>query len=152
MTVTREHIRHSNLIENVKTKSAINDSMIAWEYLSCVDELSLDVVLETHRLVMCNIWPSIAGKLRTVNVTVGGRVCPYYDQVPALLNDYLNYMGHPELHDPTKLHVEFENIHPFRDGNGRVGRLIMWWHEIKCGMEPTLIKYEDRWTYYGWFE
>lgn len=47
-----------------------------------------------------------------------------------------------------KLHAKFENIHPFRDGNGRVGRLIMNYILLKKGYPLLDIKFENRPEYY----
>lgn len=50
------------------------------------------------------------------------------------------------------LHIVFEKIHPWMDGNGRTGRIFMNWHRIKIlGLPLKTIKYEDRFDYYKWF-
>lgn len=50
------------------------------------------------------------------------------------------------------LHIEFEHIHGFMDGNGRLGRLLMNWQRIKVGL-PILIIYEsEKSNYYQWFK
>lgn len=50
------------------------------------------------------------------------------------------------------LHLLFEDIHPFIDGNGRTGRLILNLELIKAGMLPINIKFTDRGKYYTCFE
>lgn len=51
-----------------------------------------------------------------------------------------------------KHHIRFEKIHPFIDGNGRVGRMLMNWQRIKVGL-PLLIIWEDEKSdYYKWFK
>lgn len=147
-----EHIRQSNLIEGVTGEQAVAESLKAWRYLSAQQTLSLDVILECHRLVMLRLWPQIAGKLRTVGVQVGGRLCPRASEVPELLRSWLDMMRTYADLDPRAMHIEFEHIHPFRDGNGRVGRLLMWWHEERVGPSKTLVAYEDRYDYYDWFD
>lgn len=50
------------------------------------------------------------------------------------------------------LHLEFESIHPFIDGNGRTGRLILNFELIKHGLLPVNIKFTDREKYYNSFD
>jgi Fic family protein len=50
---------------------------------------------------------------------------------------------------PWVNHVGFETIHPFADGNGRTGRMLMWWQEVQAGQTPTLFKAADRQRYYA---
>ena len=50
------------------------------------------------------------------------------------------------------LHLEFESIHPFIDGNGRTGRLILNFELINHGLLPVNIKFTDREKYYNSFD
>lgn len=155
--ITSEYILNSNRIENVRNPAEHWQSLLAWEYLIDKTRLTLDVVLNTHKIIMQNLWPSQAGHLRLVNVEVGGRGCPHHANVPELLDKWLREMTQQLANraivkkTPQEMHVEFEHIHPFRDGNGRSGRMFMWWHEIQIGEKPSLIKYDERSDYYEWF-
>ena len=52
----------------------------------------------------------------------------------------------------ARFHLEFEGIHPFIDGNGRTGRLIMNLDLIRCGFPPINVKFTDRRKYYDAFD
>ena len=52
----------------------------------------------------------------------------------------------------ARFHLEFEGIHPFIDGNGRTGRLIMNLDLIRCGFPPINVKFTDRKKYYDAFD
>lgn len=149
LDITREHIKQSNLIEGVRDSDEVDRSLVAWSYLREQEELTLEVVLEVHQLIMRNLWRSIAGKLRQNGVMVHGALCPHYSEVPALLNNWLVIY---KEHTPKSAHIGFELIHPFRDGNGRTGRMLMWWHEIQLGKKPTIITFDGRFDYFEWFK
>ena len=53
-----------------------------------------------------------------------------------------------ELKDILNFHVQFERIHPFQDGNGRVGRLVMFWQCLQSGIVPFIITDEMCLYYY----
>jgi Fic family protein len=151
-----KHIHNSNLIESVDDPFENKLSALAWKYRSAQDRLTKDVVLEVHRIIMLNSLPiDQAGSLRMVDVRVGWSICPDPYEVPVLLTDWLrdmrSYRTSYKKWGPREMHVRFEKIHPFIDGNGRTGRMLMWWHEMKLGRRPTLIKFEDRGAYYQWF-
>ncbi len=153
-----QHINQSNLIEDVRDPNEVVQSLVAWNYLKNQPFLNLSVVLETHRLIMKNLLPEKpgrAGSLRLINVQVGRRLCPHYNEVPDLINAWLLKMDDwwYDLY-PIAMHIEFEHIHPFIDGNGRTGRMLLWWHEMKQGQIPTAIvaSASERWDYYSIFD
>lgn len=70
-----------------------------------------------------------------------------HKEVARLLRDY-NASGTPTFEDILDFHYRFERIHPFQDGNGRVGRLIMFRECLRNGYVPFIITYELKMFYY----
>jgi len=147
-----EFLVQSNYIENERTQQAHDDARVAWEYLTLEGELTKGTLLETHKCLLRNLAPDWAGRYRHENVMVGGRMCPQAFFVPAMADRQLRIK--PSGWDAIKKwHQEFEFVHPFRDGNGRTGRIIMNWQRIKQGL-PLLIIHEgkEQMEYYEWFK
>jgi len=82
---------------------------------------------------------------------VGGKAtCPpeeVHTRMNTLLSDY-NSKSVKKLEDILDFHQKFENIHPFQDGNGRVGRLVMFKECLANGIVPFIITEELKFFYY----
>ena len=148
-----DFIRESNAIEEEYSDQAITDSLEAWEYLRSVkkNKLDLNEVLDIHARILKNLRPDIAGKLRNCNVQVGGRLCPTWTVVKEELIRLLQYEPYDAL-SALNWHIRFEKIHPFEDGNGRVGRLVMYYHFIKLKLTPIIFREKDKYGYYSLFQ
>ena len=70
------------------------------------------------------------------------------DEVKALLKRYLS-KAEIKVDDIIEFHYHFEKIHPFQDGNGRVGRLIMFKECLKYGIIPFIINEQHKMYYYN---
>lgn len=68
-------------------------------------------------------------------------------ELAALLSDY-NALSPATFIDIFHFHVSFERIHPFQDGNGRVGRLLMFWQCLKNDLSPLIITEDLHFFYY----
>lgn len=149
-----EHIRQSNLIEGYDDPEFDKQSMKAWKFLARQEAIDRAVVQTLQKTIVesqDDLSPMERGQYRYAQVWVGDHQPPNALRIPELMESWLNNMAFYSDHTPKELHVEFEKIHPFVDGNGRTGRMLMWWHELKLGLEPTLIKASERQEYYKWF-
>ena len=68
-------------------------------------------------------------------------------EITELLNQY-NFIKTKSLDDILDFHFQFERIHPFQDGNGRIGRLIMFKECLANGIVPFIITDELKYFYY----
>jgi len=118
--------------------------------------LSESIIKQIHYLVLADKKDD-RGVYRRVPVRIMGAqhepVQPYLigPKMEQLISDY----NRSTEHIVTKLarfHLEFESIHPFIDGNGRTGRLLVNFELIKAGFPPIDIKFTDRIAYYKAFD
>ena len=103
----------------------------------------LDDLLKAHKIMTGGLLDD-AGSFRSVNVAVGSHLAPPHAQVSKLMQDLFEWLARSDEHLLIKscvFHYEFEFIHPFRDGNGRIGRLwqsvILIAHNPLFGILPT---------------
>ncbi|HEY5713826.1 MAG TPA: Fic family protein [Candidatus Gracilibacteria bacterium] len=121
-------------------------------------EPSLEVMLLLHKMLISNIRDDIAGRFRQANewVRVGSHIAADPKNILKLLQDMLvNYRTNSQEHiikRIAKLHLTFEHIHPFVDGNGRIGRVLNNYLLIREGHVPINIKFLDRSLYYDAFK
>ncbi len=118
--------------------------------------LSESIIKQIHYLVLADKKDD-RGIYRRVPIRIMGAkhesVQPYLIQpkMKRLLEDYRNSTEHiiPRL---ARFHIEFKGIHPFIDGNGRTGRLLVNLELMKAGFPPIDIKFTDRIAYYNAFD
>ena len=134
----------------------------AFEYVMSIsspaETLTVSRIKEIHSLVLMSD-PQNKGKYRGVPVTIQGATHtppqPYLiaSQMETLLADYEDMKRERHIIDAiAEFHLRFEGIHPFIDGNGRTGRLIINLELLKAGLLPVNIKFTDRQKYYDCFD
>ncbi len=96
-------------------------------------------------------WFRVGEYKKLPNEVGGNETTPPEDvaeELKALLKSY-NEIPSPTLEDIIDFHHRFESIHPFQDGNGRVGRLIMFWQCLQAGIVPFIISDRFKMFYYN---
>jgi Fic family protein/DNA-binding XRE family transcriptional regulator len=117
---------------------------------------SKDLILQTHLRLM-NTVISNAGMYRNHGVRIMGShaTLANYMSVPERIENLVKVMNKPADNAIERLawsHATFEQIHPFSDGNGRTGRLIMFAQALQNGIVPPLVVKERKRAYYKYLE
>lgn len=149
-------IRQSNLIESVDDPREDEQSFEAWCFINGVHVIDQSHLLELHHLITKNLMNKFSsGHYRTTNVQIGGKIAPAPYIAIGRTQGWLQTVKEhlrDDLFSPIDMHIEFEHIHPFIDGNGRTGRMLLWWQEMRRGEPLTEITFKDRDKYYQWFQ
>lgn len=134
----------------------VRNAILAYEKMPEWTASNLNDLLSAHRLLMAGLVDN-PGKLRTGDVGIyrGNKLvhmAPPASQIPRLIDELLDWLKKTEIHPliaSSVFHYEFEFIHPFADGNGRMGRLWQtlilshWRNELAWLPVETLIHYQQ---------
>jgi Fic family protein len=156
-------LQESNAIEDVWDFDSLQQAVYAWEYCAGQSQLTPSVILKTHKILMLHqpLQPNEKGYWRKVDVSIGYRQGTPYAYVPAKIQHWCDEVTAIQLETNTpqrysiksiRLHVDYEIIHPFVDGNGRTGRIFMNWFRLAVGLPVMVIKEKEKYEYYGWFD
>jgi len=116
-------------------------------------KITEEYILKLHSIIMYNFNQKLPGKYRTgfVNLTNTEKKLPSFQRVPiemrGLTKNINNYHANV-IKKASHDHYQLESIHPFFDGNGRTGRLILLTQLLSKGYPPAIIEIEDRYKYY----
>jgi Fic family protein len=139
---------HRSLTEQLEAKN--HQSALRYLFAWILDKNSINegLVLKLHAILMNSIRED-AGAYRKHGVRILGANIPTanYLKVPVLLKELIkniNAPGKDIIAHVSEIHGRFEQIHPFSDGNGRIGRLLMQVMLLRINFPPALILQEKK--------
>lgn len=168
-TLTEEQTRYiyetnTLVLEDGNKAANIDDIIETSNHFKLVDYmlevanevLSEEMIKEFHKILKTGTsyerksWFNV-GEYKALANEVGGNATTKPEDVLKYINDLLswyNSLEKVEFEDIIKFHSEFEKIHPFQDGNGRVGRIIIFKECLKNNIIPFIILDKDKLFYY----
>ncbi len=121
-------------------------------------ELNKKNILLLHQMLIGGINDSIAGRFRDKGeyVRVALHIAPPPEKIEEMLNtiilEYSSNLENYFLEKISKFHLDFETIHPFCDGNGRIGRVIINLQLLSMGLPRIIIRNKEKDIYYKSFQ
>ncbi len=126
-------------------------SKIFLDMLNKKTKISNKLILKWHKNIFGETKTDIAGKYRDYLVRIGNHIASDWQDIKKLTNHLMKFINESK-ENPVELsaraHYRFEKIHPFGDGNGRIGRLIMNKILWDKGYPMLIIEYKKRKSYY----
>ena len=120
-------------------------------------ELNKDLMLLLHQMLIGGIDDTIAGRYRQQGeyVRVGTHIAPAPEHVELMMDnilvEYSSDLGSWFLDKIARFHLDFETIHPFCDGNGRMGRTLINFQLLQLGLPRLIIRNSEKERYYRAF-
>ena len=165
--LTKEQTRYifeTNTLGITADNTRIDDILETVNHFRCIDYIiahATDRITETHikelhKILKTNTsdsqkaWFAVGDYKRLAN-EVGGEETALPADVHRRMKELLagyNSLKHIDFDDILDFHVQFERIHPFQDGNGRVGRLLLFWQCLQAAIVPFIITEDLRLFYY----
>ena len=122
------------------------------EMLKVKEKISDQLLMKWHKEIFRETKPDIAGIFRNYQVRIGPYLAPDWHKVENLIAQLMDFTNQSNLNSvelAARGHYIFEKIHPFGDGNGRIGRLLMNYVLWKNCYPMLIIEYKKRKSYYN---
>ena len=159
-TITLEETReiiHDKIAPNKSLRDIRETESHAKVFLNMLEnkgKINEELFLNWHKEIFGESKPDISGKFREYLVTVGLYLAPDWQDIEKLMKELISFINKANLEkmNPVELsgraHYRFEKIHPFGDGNGRIGRLLMNYILWYSGYPMIIIEQKRRASYY----
>jgi len=159
---TEKILLEMEVVRNVSVREVFEAKNLARvvEYIktrSEAAEINGEIILFLHKMLISGIDDDIAGRFRKSSeyVRVGTHIAPAPEHVEKMIEiNLLKYKSDLEsffLDKIAKFHLEFETIHPFCDGNGRIGRVLINYQLLRFGFPSIIIRDKEKKKYYSTF-
>lgn len=140
------------IYEAINHKSALE---LVFKNLQENDNFDERFIKKLNEIINRNIKDTEGYRTRQIFIRGSEYIPPEPEKIPNLMNYYIYNYNHDEQEIFAKIarhHIEFEKIHPFEDGNGRIGRLLLNYELLKNNLTPAIIEKENRVKYFEYLK
>ncbi|MDO8459696.1 MAG: Fic family protein [Nanoarchaeota archaeon] len=148
--ILQDKIAPNKPLRDIKETEA--HAKIFLEMLQKKENISNELILEWHKKIFGQTKQDIAGKYREYLVHVGSYYPPDWQDIEKMMGELIVFINKNKKMNSVELsaraHYKFEKTHPFGDGNGRIGRLLMNYILWYDNYPMLIIEYKKRRSYY----
>lgn len=148
--IIHDKIAPNKPLRDVKETEA--HSKVFLQMLKKNERITGELLLQLHKDIFKETKSDIAGRYRDYLVRVGSYLAPDWQEVQKMMDELIVFVSKNKKVNPVELaaraHYKFEKIHPFGDGNGRIGRLLMNYILWRSEYPMLIIEYKKRRSYY----
>lgn len=145
--------------EIYEVKNLMNAYVFMLEEINNNDKLNANIIIECNNYINENVVLYHGKGYRKLPVIIANTTVKTTDPflIPEKIDNLLEYYEEQfsekiDFTELAKFHVEFEKIHPFIDGNGRTGRMLINWYLLKHDLAPTYVDINQREKYYEYLD
>ncbi len=120
-------------------------------------DLGKDILLFLHNVLITNIDDDIAGRFRQGSelVRIGDHIAPIASEIDNIfaniILEFTSRIDRNAIEKIARFHLDFETLHPFIDGNGRMGRVLINMQLMQLGFPQIIIRNKNKHVYYKTF-
>jgi len=163
ITETEKILMELEVSRNISVREVFEAKNLArvFEYIKdkvSTKDINKELILLLHEMLISNINEQIAGRFRRQNeyVRIGTYIAVAPEHVEARIDAaLLEYSSNHSAYFLDRIalfHLDFEQTHPFVDGNGRIGRVLINYQLMQLGFPPVIIRDKEKATYYTSFK
>ena len=147
---TRDTVLSDSTTPGNVRETANHTKMFDFLFDSLDRDLTPELIQEIHLQLMDGVM-DVPGQWKVLGNGVGSVITARSEEVPSLIDRLVSEYNkfEPSLENVVRFHVRFETIHPFPDGNGRVGRAIAFRECLHAGLVPFIVTDASKETYYA---